>query len=265
MCSGVSTSSSSAVDVSSESGLSSLATPTEMAPPRSSASNSNAKEFKLNPGAKIFSPSFTNPRSASPPAVPTVASMSYISNNSPVVPVAAVQPEIGISPLAPRPSLPVKLVPYTNLTAVNGGSGSQYSQPIVGHMGSRTQPIRYAGQYHPVQAGSTYVHPNSQAVMVGRLGQLFYVHPVSHDVVQGAAAMSPVPARPLLTPHQVQFPKHQGNAAAQALQLCVPPPFVGAQQPFAVPSQIPLLQPPFPASRPIAVPGSNGLFGSKFP
>ena len=31
------------------------------------------------------------------------------------------------------------------------------------------------------------------------------------DLAQGAAAISPVSARPLLTPHQVQFPKHQGK------------------------------------------------------
>ena len=31
-------------------------------------------------------------------------------------------------------------------------------------MGSRTQPLRYNGQYNPVQAGPAYMHPNSQAV-----------------------------------------------------------------------------------------------------
>jgi hypothetical protein len=49
------------------------------------------------------------------------------------------------------------------------------------------------------------------------------------------------------------------------LQLCVTPPFVGGQQPFVEPSQIPFLQPPIPAIRPIPVPGSNTLFGTKFP
>jgi hypothetical protein len=82
--------------------------------------------FKLNPGAKNFSPSFSNPTSANAPALPTVASMAYIPCNSPVVPVAAVQPEVGI-PCAPRSSVPAKFPPYSNLTAVNGGSGSQFS------------------------------------------------------------------------------------------------------------------------------------------
>lgn len=258
--SGLSTSSNPMVDVTSESGVSSLTTSTEMVPPQNPESNRSSKEFKLNPGAKIFSPSLVNPISATP-AVPTVASMTYIPNNSHMVPVAASQQEIEYSTYAARPSVPVKYVPYNNLTAGNGVSGSQFSQPIVGHMGSRTQPLRYTGQYNPVQAGPAYMHPNSQAVMVGRLGQLVYV---SHDLVQGAAAISPVSARPLLTPHQVQFPKHQGNAASQALPLYVPPPFIASgQQPFAVPSHIPTFQPPFPANRPIPVPGSNSLYNAK--
>uniref|UniRef100_A0A2K1R7Z6 Uncharacterized protein n=1 Tax=Populus trichocarpa TaxID=3694 RepID=A0A2K1R7Z6_POPTR len=67
------------------------------------------------------------------------------------------------------------------------------------------------------------------------------------------------------TPHQVQYPKHQGSAAGQTLQLCVAPPFVaGGQQPFVMPSHIPFLQPPIPAIRPIPVPGSN-TFNTKFP
>ncbi|XP_010276068.1 PREDICTED: uncharacterized protein LOC104610912 isoform X2 [Nelumbo nucifera] len=262
----VSTSSTLVVDGSSQSGPSS-STSTVVVPPRSLVSNTGAKEFKLNPGAKTFSPSFAIPRSATPPMVPAIANMAYIPNSSPVVPVACPQPEIEISPFAPRSSLPVKLVQY-NPVAGNGSSGSQYSQPVVGHVGGRPQAIRYGGQLHPVQAGPAYVHPNSQAVMVGRFGQLVYVHPVSHDVVQSAAALSQVPARPLLAPHQTHLPKHQGSAAGQALQLCVAPPFVAAaagQQPFAVQSHIPFSQPPFPAIRPIPVSGPNGFFSSKFP
>lgn len=262
--SGLSTPSNPMVDVSSESGLSSLTSSTEMVPPQNPESNKSSKEFKLNPGAKIFSPSLVNPISATP-AVPTVASMTYIPNNSHVVPVpAAAQQEIEFNPYAARSSVPVKYVPYSNLTAGNGVSGSQFSQHIVGHLGSRTQPLRHTGQYNPVQAGPAYMHPNSQAVVLGRFGQLVYVHPVPHDLVQGAAAISPVSSRPLLTPHQVQFPKHQGSPASQALPLCVPPPFIATgHQPFAVPSHIPTFQPPFPANRPIPVPGSNSLYTAK--
>lgn len=87
------------------------------------------QEFKLNPEAKIFSPSFTNTISATS-AVPTVASMGYIPSNSPAVPVAASQPEVGMSPFASHSSLPVKVVPYGNFTTGNGGTGSQFSQPV---------------------------------------------------------------------------------------------------------------------------------------
>ncbi|XP_043688121.1 polyadenylate-binding protein-interacting protein 3 isoform X2 [Telopea speciosissima] len=258
----VSTSSTSGVDVPPQSCSTSLASSTSMVPPRGSAFNTNSKEFKLNPGAKTFSPSFAIPR-ATTPAVPTVASMAYISNNSPLVPVAGVQQEIGVGPFAPHSSLPVKFVQYNNSVVGNGGSGSQYSQPIVGQVGSRQQPVRYAGQY-PIQAGPPYVHPNSQPVMVGRLGQLLYVHPVSH----GAAAVSQVSSRSLLTSHQAHFPKQQGNGTAPALHLCVAPPsFVagGQQHPFAIPTPIQLSQSPFPTIQPVPVPGANGLFGSKFP
>lgn len=260
----VSTSSNPVTDVTSGLCFSSLAASTEVVPPQSSLSNKSTKEFKLNPGAKIFSPSFTNPISATSPAIPTATSMAYMPSNSPVLPVAAAPSEVGISPYLSHSSAPSKFGPYGSLTAGNGGSAAQFSQPIVGHAGSRTQPVRYAGQY-PVQAGPTYVHPSSQAVMFGRVGgQLVYMQPGSNDL--GVAAMSPVSARPALTPHQVQFPKHQGNSAGQALQLCVPSPLVaGGLQPFTVPSHIPVLQPPIPANRPIPVPGSNGLYSTKFP
>ncbi|KAA8523686.1 hypothetical protein F0562_010109 [Nyssa sinensis] len=194
----VSTSVTSVADISSESHLISLSIPTEMVPSKNPGSNITAKEFKLNPGAKIFCPSFTNHR-LTPLAAPTVASVTYIPDNCPVVPITAPQPEVEISPFTSRPSLPVKFVPYGNLMVANGGSDSHYPQPVriiepyfflipytsFGHVGSRQQPVRYAGQYHSVQTGPAYIHPNSQNVMVGRLGgQLVYWHPVSHDVTQ---------------------------------------------------------------------------------
>ncbi|KAH9803628.1 SM-ATX domain-containing protein [Citrus sinensis] len=241
----VSTSSTPVTDVTSGLCFSSLAASTEVVPLQSAPSNKSTKEFKLNPGAKIFSPSSVNPVSATSPAIPTATSMAYVPSNSPVLPIAAAQSEVGVGPYLSHSSVPSKFVPYGTLTAANGGSAAQFSQPIVGHAG-RSQPVRYAGQY-PVQAGPTYVHPSSQADL-------------------GVAAMSPVSARPALTPHQVQFPKHQGNAAGQALQLCIPSPMVaGGLQPFPVPSHIPVLQPPIPANRPIPVPGSNGLYSTKFP
>uniref|UniRef100_A0A6N2N2U8 Ataxin-2 C-terminal domain-containing protein n=1 Tax=Salix viminalis TaxID=40686 RepID=A0A6N2N2U8_SALVM len=233
------------LDAPSEPHCSSSENSTGVVSPQISESNRSSKAFKLNPGAKKFSPSFSNPSSVNAATVPIVASMAYIPSNSPVVPVASVQPELGI-PFAPRSSVPAKFPPYSNLTAVNGGNGSQFSQPVAGHMETRMQPLRHAGQYHAVQAASSYAPPNSQSVMVRRLGQVVYVQPVTHDLVPSPAAISTVSARPLLTPYQVQYPKHQGGAAGQTMQFCVAPSFVSGQQPFAVPSHIPFLQPPIP-------------------
>ncbi|CAK9175751.1 unnamed protein product, partial [Ilex paraguariensis] len=85
------------------------------------------------------------------------------------------------------------------------------------------------------------------------------------DLVQVAPALSQVSTHPLLTPHQVHLPKHQGNATAQAVHLCMSAPFIASgQQSFAVPSHIPISQPSFPVFRPIPVRGSNGFLGSKF-
>nr|XP_017186172.2 uncharacterized protein LOC103428837 isoform X2 [Malus domestica] len=103
-----------------------VATSTEMVPPQGSEFTRSTKEFKLNPGAKTFSPSFTKATTSTPPPLPTVGSMGYLPNNSPMVPVAAAQPGVGSNPFASRTSLPFK---------------------IVGHVGSRAQTLRYAGQY----------------------------------------------------------------------------------------------------------------------
>ncbi|KAJ6332770.1 hypothetical protein OIU77_008760 [Salix suchowensis] len=245
VCAGVSTPSNPMLDAPSEPHCSSSENSTGVVSPQISESNRSSKAFKLNPGAKNFSPSFSNPSSVNAATVPIVASMAYIPSNSPVVPVASVQPELGI-PFAPRSSVPAKFPPYSNLTAVNGGNGPQFSQPVAGHMETRMQPLRHAGQYHAVQAASSYAPPNSQSVMVRRLGHVVYVQPVTHDMVPSPAAISTVSARPLLTPYQVQYPKHQGGAAGQTMQFCVAPSFVSGQQPFAVPSHIPFLQPPIP-------------------
>ncbi|XP_063935359.1 uncharacterized protein LOC108224464 isoform X3 [Daucus carota subsp. sativus] len=259
----VSTAISATIEATSETHLSTVK-PANTVLQKISSLNKHAKEFKLNPGAKTFSPSSAQQRSV-PSVVPAVTSVAYMTETSPVVSISAAQPEVGTSPFVPR-SLPVKYVPYGGLVSSNGETEMQYSQPVVGHLGSRTQPVRYASHYHPVQAGTTYVHPTSQNLMVGRLGPLVYVHPVSQDVVQGAPAFSQVSNIPLFA-QQVHLPKHQGNAAAQSLQWCPSTPYIAAgQQPFAVaPSHIPISQPHFPMIRPIHVPaGSNGFLGSKF-
>ncbi|XP_055823912.1 uncharacterized protein LOC129892370 [Solanum dulcamara] len=252
---------SSGAPITSVSCVSSSSAPADLVPSRGSIHNACTKESKLNPGAKIFSPSALQHRTVTPPVVST---MAYVPDSSPVVPVVTVEPEVQITPFAPRPSLPVKFVPYDNLAAGTGGLDVQYTQPTIGYMGSRTQPGRYGSQYHHLQAATGYVHPNSLNVMVGRLGPLVYMHPVSHDVVQSAAGFSQVATRPLLTPHQVHPPKHQGSTAPQALQLYMTPPVItGIQQPFTIPS-LPITQASFPVMWPMQVPGSNGFMPNKF-
>lgn len=88
------------------------------------------QEFKLNAGAKIFSPSFASAISAAPPIVPTIANVSYLSGSSPTVAVAGSQAEIGFGNFAPHSSAPSKFVSYGNITAATGVSGSQFSQPV---------------------------------------------------------------------------------------------------------------------------------------
>ncbi|XP_009600137.1 uncharacterized protein LOC107831078 [Nicotiana tabacum] len=252
---------SSGAPIASVSCVSSSSAPADLAPPRSSIHNANTKESKLNPGAKIFSPSALQHRTVTPHVMPT---MVYMPDSCPVVPVATAEPEVEITPFASRPSVPVKFVPYNNLAAGNGGLDVQYAQQTIGYMGSRNQQARYAGQYHHLQAATGYVHPNSQNVMVGRLGPLVYMHPVSHDVVQSAVGFSQASTRPLLIPHPVHPPKHQGSTATQALQLYMAPPVItGLQQPFTMPS-IPITQASFPVIRPMQVPGSNGFLPNKF-
>lgn len=61
-----------------------------------------------------------------PPVVPTA---TYIPDNSSVVSISTAQPEVEISPFAPR-SLPMKFIPYGSLASGNGGSDIQYPQPV---------------------------------------------------------------------------------------------------------------------------------------
>jgi len=60
----------------------------------------------------------------------SVANLLYVQNSSPVVPVGSIQPEAGFNTFASRPSVPVKVAQYSNLPVGNGGSGSQFSQPV---------------------------------------------------------------------------------------------------------------------------------------
>ncbi|KAL8255174.1 hypothetical protein R6Q59_033395 [Mikania micrantha] len=230
----------------------SSSSPTETITTKISNSNQTTKEFKLNPGAKIFSPSFPNKRSPTQ-AMMTGPNLMYNLESQPSRLVTEPQPEVEISPFAPH-SAPIKFVPH-------GGNDMQHP-PIVGYMTNRSQPVRY-GPYHPVQtAPSTYVQPNPQNVMVGRLGPVLYVHPVSQDMVPSTNNFSSV-----LTPHQLHVSKHQGTMTAQALQLTAASPFIGGgggQASYVLPSHIPISQLPYPVMHPISIPGSNGFLVSKY-
>lgn len=56
--------------------------------------------------------------------------MAYMPSNSPVLPVAAAPSEVGVSPYLSHSSAPSKFGPYCSLTAGNGGSATQFSQPV---------------------------------------------------------------------------------------------------------------------------------------
>ncbi|KAL3632766.1 hypothetical protein CASFOL_025750 [Castilleja foliolosa] len=243
------------LDFKSESCLSTSSNPILCVPPKGSSVERTAKESKLNPGAKTFSPSGLRHRTVTPPVVPNRASVSYCT----VAPE-----EIDASSFA-RSSVPVKFVPYNNMVVGHGGNGVPYLQPIIGQVVNRTHPIRYTGQHQNFQTGpASYVHPNPQNIMFGRGGPHVRMQPISSDV-QTAVGLSPATLRPMLTPHQVHLPKYQGNASAQALQLCMNPPVMAnGPRPFVMSTSIPISQPVFPILRPIAIPGSNGFYSSKF-
>ncbi|WVZ20117.1 hypothetical protein V8G54_007439 [Vigna mungo] len=60
-----------------------------------------------------------------------------------------------------------KVAQYSNLPARNGGSGSQFSQPIIGHVSHRNQPLRYPTHYTLVLFEVAYMQPSSPAIMIG--------------------------------------------------------------------------------------------------
>lgn len=181
-----------------------LAVTAEMAPPNP-LTNRTAKESKLNPGAKVFSPSFPNFIST-PLLVPSAPSMAYVPINIPSVQVAAPLPEVGVRPVAPRSSWPIKIFPYVNFTPPNTDSGLQYTQPA----------------------------------MFGRPGQAVYVHSIPPDMVQGPAALSQVP-HPFLASHPIYAAKHEGVLTRQALPVSVAPQVMThVPQQFGMPSHIQL-------------------------
>ncbi|KAK8934830.1 hypothetical protein KSP39_PZI014411 [Platanthera zijinensis] len=221
------------------------------------------KEFTLNPEAKLFFPSFVSSRSACA-VIPNTMNTSYMSGIPPAMPVtAAAQPSFEISSFPNCTPLPAKFVHYSPLVSGHIGINAQYPRSISGPVNTRHQQARFFVQYHPaVQTGTTYVHQHAQPVMVGRAGQLIYMHPISQDPMQGTAVLPQ--GFPVLTPCQASIPKFEG-APAQSLQYYMNPYLVASApvQAYAVPSPVQFSS-PIPAIRPIVVPGGKDFFGSKF-
>lgn len=259
----VSVASTRGINVKSESCLSASSNPFLLVPPKGSNVKRTAKESKLNPGAKLFSPSMLQHRTVTPPAVPNGASDPFMIRTYTMAPMATAREEVDGTSFT-HSSVPSKFVPYNNAAVAHGGNDGPYVQPVIGQVVNRTQPVRYTGQFQNLQTNYDYVHPNSQNVILGR-GPLACMHPVSNYVVHSVSGFSPAAMRPVSTLHQVHPPKHQGNASAQALQLCMNPPIMAnVPQPFIIPSSIPISQPVFPVLRPIAIPGANGFLSTKY-
>ncbi|KAL1556010.1 hypothetical protein AAHA92_11681 [Salvia divinorum] len=250
------------INVKSESCLSASSNPFLLVPPKGSSVKRASKESKLNPGAKMFCPSMMQHRTVTP-AFPNGATEFYMTRSYTMTPMANPREEVDGNSFD-HASVPVKFVPHNNVTYGHGGNDAPYVQPVIGQVVNRTLPVRFADQYQNLQTSYAYGHPNLQNVMLGR-GPLACMHPVSSDVVQSASGFSPAAMRPVSTLHQVHPPKNHGNAPAQAMQLCMTPPIMAnVPQPFIVPNSIPISQPLFPVLRPIAVPGPNGFFSTKF-
>ncbi|KAJ4873132.1 Uncharacterized protein Rs2_45191 [Raphanus sativus] len=174
------------------------ASPNESVPPIQAVKK--AKEFKLNPEAKNFCPSYTKRLSSpSPAAIPDIGNTAYmpLPSNTPMLPVPQpVYPEVGNNPYMPHTVPPSKFVPYANLTPGNTVGGFNYPQHMIGPTVNRAQPQRFNSPYQSVQASPMFVNPNPQ-VMVARSGQLVYVQPVSQNLVQATPPLPPMLSCPL--------------------------------------------------------------------
>ncbi|KAF3794930.1 Polyadenylate-binding protein-interacting protein 4 [Nymphaea thermarum] len=132
-----STPSPSSADFPSVSSLSSVPPATDSVISKSAICNQSSKEFKLNPGAKIFSPSSMNLRTSTP----TVSNVDQVVDVS-TLPIVDAQPGVQFNHPIPHAGLPVKYAPHSNLAAGNGGSYPQNPQ----HSGAVDQDrMKYYG------------------------------------------------------------------------------------------------------------------------
>ncbi|CAN6269357.1 unnamed protein product [Urochloa humidicola] len=219
------------------------------------ASKTTAKEFKLNPCAKVFSPSFASSRQVLAAAPPV--NSNYISHSTPEVPtgIPVYEPKSvpGVSSLSSK-------IHCSNLSPANYATSPQYVQSVVGHNGSMLDPARACIPYHPIPVGGTYASPSPQPVMTGKFGPVVYVHPIYQDAMHGTPVSSQGWPRPvLLNSYQASMPKFQGNASV----YLAPPVMATGNLPLVVPSPAPLVQ-PFQAIHPIMVPAASSMVPGKY-
>ncbi|XP_062183934.1 uncharacterized protein LOC133887930 isoform X2 [Phragmites australis] len=207
------------------------------------SSKTTAKEFKLNPCAKVFSPSFASSRQVIAAAPPV--NSNYISHSSTEVTMGIPVYE---SKSAPGGSYLSNKVHYNNLSPANYAISPQYVQSIVGHNAARLDPARVGTPYHPMQ------------VMAGKFSPLVYVHPVSQDAMHETAVITQGWSRPvLLNSYQASLQKFRGNAPVYV----APPVMATGNLPLVVPSPAPLVQ-PFQAIHPVMVPAANSMVPGKY-
>ncbi|RCV35512.1 hypothetical protein SETIT_7G245600v2 [Setaria italica] len=219
------------------------------------SSKTTAKEFKLNPCAKVFSPSFASSRQVLASAPPV--NSNYISHSTPEVPmgIPVYEPKSvpGVSSLSNK-------IHCSNLSPANYAFSPQYVQSIMGHNGSRMDPARAGTPYHPIPMGGTYTSPSPQPVMTGKYSPVVYVHPISQDAMHGTSVSSQGWPHPvLLNSYQASMQKFQGNAPV----YLAPPVMATGNLPLVVPSPAPLVQ-PFQAIHPIMVPAASSMVPGKY-
>ncbi|XP_021319422.1 uncharacterized protein LOC8066819 isoform X2 [Sorghum bicolor] len=200
------------------------------------SSKTAAKEFKLNPCAKVFSPSFASSKQVLAATTAPVDTY-YISHSAPEVPMG---------------------VPVYESRSVSGVS--PLSNKIVGHNASRLDPARVGTPYHPMQVGATYTTPSPQPVMTGKFSPVVYVQPVPQEAMHGTPLGFQGWPRPvLLNSYQPSMQKFQGNTPV----YLAPPVMATGNLPLVVPSPAPLVQ-PFQAIHPIMVPAASSMAPGKY-
>lgn len=203
--------------------------------------NPFAKEFKLNPNAKSFTPGQSGLRKPSPGG----QGPFHMPSNIPPIPhMHGLSLGLGSSSLVQQPAQPLKFGPQSNSLTASGVTSATYYQPAasfsptasgssiltsfpavstgripagqqIGHPFSGHHPIIYNSQAPSVQSASTYIHQNGhlypQHMMLGQPGQVVYIPPFPQEMMQG-----PPPPHGLIpsfaTPQQGQQPKHRGGS-----------------------------------------------------